>query len=642
MSFRKEISISTQAPLGKKDLKELRKDVAETFPRLTAQQLDAILPLDAEWLVLKAKQSGTVLYQQVGRPPAFFDLEGRGDVWPSIFTVWALPDMMESVETHGPVSKPLLKGADLMLPGVIVPPSGLPSFGAGAKMCVRVAGNPAPIAVGAMDLSSADALAGGMKGKAMRVAHVYRDSLWSYGGRTVPNAGFGPEEVSECKDTPTASNVSGVIAAVSTLAVADDEDPSDDEAAPPDAPGAQGGAPPAQGSDGASVSAPTSEAAVVERLSALSMDELLLETFLNAIASTLSDEKALPIDAADFYQKHMQLAKPAAVTLDAKRSTFKQVAKFFKAQQKAKLITTKEHKGEIKVTAIDLKAELIANHVPSWPLARSAAPGPGAPDGQQGLGGGNELELELAAVARSNPPRVSEMVGATHYLEKLFAACGQSKSALLSRDEAFERVLFAYIDRQRLEVTAESKAAAAAGGAAEQDDWEKEAEAADAGEGGGGGGGGEVGEVALDELLVESLWKVAGGKKKGEEYPTHAPMEECESRFEARLQLWHRVEVDGFEPRERKGPLPHVLISAGRAAGHNKTTVTGLESFRIDPDELARYGKRLFNCTASVAPLPGKFVHEKEVTLQGHCISEMVDHLLKVYKLPKNLIEVKR
>jgi len=85
---------------------------------------------------------------------------------------------------------------------------------------------------------------------------------------------------------------------------------------------------------------------VVEKLGALSMDDLLLETFLNAALTTLADDKVLPLDAADCYQKHMQISKPAAVQLDAKRSTYKQVAKFFKAQQKAKLITTKEHKGE--------------------------------------------------------------------------------------------------------------------------------------------------------------------------------------------------------------------------------------------------------------------------------------------------------
>ena len=35
-----------------------------------------------------------------------------------------------------------------------------------------------------------------MKGKGMAVLHVYRDSLWVYGGRKVPNDGFGADQIS--------------------------------------------------------------------------------------------------------------------------------------------------------------------------------------------------------------------------------------------------------------------------------------------------------------------------------------------------------------------------------------------------------------------------------------------------------------
>ena len=34
-----------------------------------------------------------------------------------------------------------------------------------------------------------------MKGKGMAVLHVYRDSLWSYGGRKAPNDGFRADEI---------------------------------------------------------------------------------------------------------------------------------------------------------------------------------------------------------------------------------------------------------------------------------------------------------------------------------------------------------------------------------------------------------------------------------------------------------------
>lgn len=45
------------------------------------------------------------------------------------------------------MSRFIIGGADLMFPGISVPPEGLPSFAAGEIWSVKVPGNPAPIAV---------------------------------------------------------------------------------------------------------------------------------------------------------------------------------------------------------------------------------------------------------------------------------------------------------------------------------------------------------------------------------------------------------------------------------------------------------------------------------------------------------------
>eukprot|EP00966_Prymnesium_polylepis_P055772 1289984-Prymnesium_polylepis.1 len=108
--------------------------------------------------------------------------------------------MMPELVTHGPVSKFLIpkersSGADMMLPGVIVPDEGLGQFGVGQKRCIRVQGNAMPIGVGKMLVSDGDVTAKGMKGKGMAVLHVYRDSLWTHAGRKIPNDGFLAEEV---------------------------------------------------------------------------------------------------------------------------------------------------------------------------------------------------------------------------------------------------------------------------------------------------------------------------------------------------------------------------------------------------------------------------------------------------------------
>ncbi|KAJ1627226.1 hypothetical protein T492DRAFT_1146362 [Pavlovales sp. CCMP2436] len=154
-----------------------------------------------------------------------------------------MPGMLETIETHAPVSKHLLKGADLMLPGIVVPASGLPAFEVGAKIAVRVSGNASPVAVGTSAVSSAEAAASGMKGKGMLVTHVYRDSLWSFGGRAVPNGGFKTEvvshftrnasskteEVEACEGGPP--DVVAVTAAVAAATVADESSEEEEEEA---------------------------------------------------------------------------------------------------------------------------------------------------------------------------------------------------------------------------------------------------------------------------------------------------------------------------------------------------------------------------------------------------------------------------
>ncbi len=77
-----------------------------------------------------------------------------------------------------------------MLPGVLCRP-----FKEGDLLAMRGRGNPAPFAVGEAAVGSAEAAAGGMRGKALRLLHHYGDALWAAAGRRVPNAGFEGEVV---------------------------------------------------------------------------------------------------------------------------------------------------------------------------------------------------------------------------------------------------------------------------------------------------------------------------------------------------------------------------------------------------------------------------------------------------------------
>jgi len=62
-----------------------------------------------------------------------------------------------------------------MLPGLVVPSTGLQTFNRHEKRCVLVEGNTKAICIGRVDISSADAIRKNMKGRAMRVSHYFND-----------------------------------------------------------------------------------------------------------------------------------------------------------------------------------------------------------------------------------------------------------------------------------------------------------------------------------------------------------------------------------------------------------------------------------------------------------------------------------
>jgi translation initiation factor 1 (eIF-1/SUI1) len=101
------------------------------------------------------------------------------------------------------------------------------------------------------------------------------------------------------------------------------------------------------------------------------------------------------------------------------------------------------------------------------------------------------------------------------------------------------------------------------------------------------------------------------------------------------------VEVEGEAPSLRKGALKQIVIEMKRAAGHNKTHVSGLESFCITPDAVANALKKSLGCTTAVLKLPGNNVKDMEVLLQGHCVNEVVEYLREVYCIDKQWIELK-
>ena len=71
---------------------------------------------------------------------------------------------------------------------------------------------------------------------------------------------------------------------------------------------------------------------------------------------------------------------------------------------------------------------------------------------------------------------------------------------------------------------------------------------------------GEMEAVPLDDLLIDSLVKLAGGAKKGTTFPSHLSLAELQSRMLERMTPMHKVEVEGEAPAIKKG-APKLLGS---------------------------------------------------------------------------------
>ena len=160
------------------DVKKLRKLALDILgPSVSDDDLNAILPAKAD--VQMVKMSNKALVFTVKDQPLFFDPNGRGRVFPTVYTMWAFPDAMKSLLTFSEVSPKVLGGADLMLPGVIVPPEGIPDFDADETMALRIPENPYPFAIGEIQVSSTEAKEGGMKGRGLKVLHHFPDPIWA-------------------------------------------------------------------------------------------------------------------------------------------------------------------------------------------------------------------------------------------------------------------------------------------------------------------------------------------------------------------------------------------------------------------------------------------------------------------------------
>merc|ERR1719348_825988 len=174
------------------DKKKLKASLKACYPALTDTDLATLLPNKEELIVSKifTFSEESVLLYSLAKHMVFFQVEKAGLMfWPTVYTLWRHPSLLPTLTTWPPVLERLTRGADLMLPGVIVDEErGLKAYCEGKLekgdlVAVNLQSNKAPVAVGTAWLSSEDMYMAARKGKCVSVVHFYGDQLWAAGTR---------------------------------------------------------------------------------------------------------------------------------------------------------------------------------------------------------------------------------------------------------------------------------------------------------------------------------------------------------------------------------------------------------------------------------------------------------------------------
>lgn len=189
--FKKPIRIKSNTQTKASERKLFKDLLMKTFSTLCEDEINNFIPKKESVNSLKISTSDNVIIQvyTVQKRPIIFELRGR--IFPTVFLLWQFPQLVYCFTTHQQVMSYISSGADLMLPGVVTPPShtGLSKYGNVSEndiVCVNLSNNRAAIAVGVASESSKAMELANCKGKCVNIYHFYGDHLCTLEGISLP------------------------------------------------------------------------------------------------------------------------------------------------------------------------------------------------------------------------------------------------------------------------------------------------------------------------------------------------------------------------------------------------------------------------------------------------------------------------
>lgn len=573
--FAKAFRVKSNTVIKGSDRRKLKADISVAFPSLSAEELSELVPNKEELKVVKvyAHKGDAVILYVLHKNPVFFELEKN--IYPTVYTLWRYPNALPAFTTWPAVVQKLIGGADLMLPGVVVPASGLPGVKQGDSCSVTVVGSRTPVAVGIATMSSAEMCSVGMKGKGVSVLHTYMDYIWAFGDKSIPpstpdvdNDGLvmkaeenkGKEDGCQeeaCVDTDCNQDTEPLSCRVQELSITgSDEDNRENQEMTLD---------------------PEDQRTPQEQ-----MDALLLQCFLHALKSKVK-KADLPLLTSTFLRLHMFSCCPRGQKIDIKKSSYKKLSKFLQTMQQQKnLVHVKElTKGVDSIVDVDWKnPELRSFCVPEESNVEEAP-----------------MEIQREGENSYQPPEVTTLYSVSTRLEPLFRDANKRKGTALQPAEV-RTLITEYVKRNEL-VDENNKNFVI------------------------------VNPILCDCLLEKSEYQDVVALK----------WDDLFDRTLNRMQQCHQLVFPGQSPIIKKGQIEPIDISvASRGSNKKVTQIKNLELYGLNPTDVSSALQHRVQASAVLHPVPGT-KDKVLVQIQGNQILQVCKLLIDQYQIPRKYIQ---
>ncbi|NXK34330.1 EIF2D factor, partial [Piprites chloris] len=585
--FARAFRVRANTAIKGSDRRKLRSDVAAAFPNLSAEQLAEFIPNKEELNVIKIyshKGEAVTVYMN-HRNPILFEVEKA--LYPTVYSLWVYPDLLPAFSTWPPVLQKLAGGADLMLPGVVVPSSGFPQVEQGTLCAVTLLGNRAPVAVAVATMSTAEMLAAGMKGKGFAVLHTYLDHLWEYGDKSYPptlaplvpdcaaEEGAGDEEEQEGKE-PVSSFPPDPVQHVDIGDLSLKEQDSCAELLGEEEFHENRAAEAAENASTEDQQQPEDSRTPQEQ-----MDALFHQCFFHALKCKVK-KSDLPLLTSTFLRSHMFSCCPAGQQLDIKKSSYKKFSKFLQSMQNQKILQVKElNKGVESIVEVDWKHP----DIKAFAVPAGFSPASAAQDSK------NEDREQVY-----HAPEIIPLYGVSTRMVPLFQESGHRKGSILSSSEV-RNIIINYVKTNEL-----------------VDESNKNF-------------------VKVNAILCDCLLD-----KSEQDEISHLQWDDLLSRCLERLQPLHQVTFFGQEPVVRKGNIHPINITIAQRSSNKKVTIIqNLELYGLDPQCVANTLQQKVQASATITPVPGA-KDRVQVQIQGNQIHHLAKMLLEEYQLPRKYV----